>query len=351
MTQAEQRSATLAEPLDKLKGEARSLMQALAERALASVRDKVTGSVGRLIDYADGGGGSGLLSAVTGGGNSDGGSSVGGAVLGTAGKAVTGLMSRGGGSGGSGGGQGRNLKVTNIVEEIDVGVPVRLAYNQWTQFTEFPSFMKKVESVEQEADETTKWKVQILWSHRGWESTTKRQIPDDRIVWTSKGQRGHVDGTVSFHELGPNLTKVLVVLEYYPQGGFEHIGNLWRAQGRRTRLELKHFRRHVMTQAVLHGDEIEGWRGVIEDGEVVKDHETALEEEKRGRGSADEENDEGEYADEADEADEGEYADEADEADEEDDGDDEADYADEDDEAEYADEDDEEHAARAGGRS
>jgi hypothetical protein len=188
--------------------------------------------------------------------------------------------------------------VTNIEESIEVGVPLRLAYDQWTRFTEFPSFMKKVENVEQPADEKLNWKAQILWSHRGWESTIKRQVPDERIVWTSKGQKGHVDGAVSFHEVAPNLTKVLLVLEYYPQGGFEHIGNLWRAQGRRARLELKHYRRHVMTQAVLHPDDIEGWRGVIEDGEVVKDQETALkEEEQQTAGDRDAEDDEADYDD------------------------------------------------------
>ena len=84
---------------------------------------------------------------------------------------------------------------------------------------------------------------------------------------------------VTFHELTPNLTKIVVVLEYHPQGLFERTGNLWRAQGRRVRLELKHFQRHVMAHALLSPDDVEGWRGLIEEGEVVKDHETALEEE------------------------------------------------------------------------
>jgi hypothetical protein len=65
-------------------------------------------------------------------------------------------------------------------------------------------------------------------------------------------------------------------MDYHPQGLFERTGNIWRAQGRRARLELKFFRRQVMTEAILHPDEIEGWRGVIEDGEVVQDHEAAL---------------------------------------------------------------------------
>ena len=88
---------------------------------------------------------------------------------------------------------------------------------------------------------------------------------------------------MTFHEVTPILTRVLLVLEYHPQGLFERTGNIWRAQGRRARLEFKHFRRHVMSHAILHPDEIEGWRGEIRDSEVVKDHETALREEKERR--------------------------------------------------------------------
>ncbi|MFC4016835.1 cyclase, partial [Micromonospora sp. GCM10011542] len=107
--------------------------------------------------------------------------------------------------------------------------------------------------------------------------------PDRLIHWRSKGEKGSVDGTVSFHEITPDLTRILVVLEYHPQGLFEHTGNLWRAQGRRARLELKHFVRHVMTQTALDPDSVEGWRGEIRDSQVVKDHETALREEQEAR--------------------------------------------------------------------
>ncbi|WP_433062740.1 SRPBCC family protein [Dactylosporangium sp. CS-033363] len=181
---------------------------------------------------------------------------------------------------GGGGSKPKKLKLTNIEEQLDVGVPVRVAYNTWTQFADFPSFMKKVESVEQESDEKTNWKAQVFWSHRTWEATIVQQIPDYNVVWRSKGAKGHVDGSVTFHEIGPRLTRVMLAMEYHPQGLFERTGNLWRAQGRRARLEFKHYRRHVMTQSILDPDGVEGWRGEIHDGEVVKDHETAMREEQ-----------------------------------------------------------------------
>jgi uncharacterized membrane protein len=124
---------------------------------------------------------------------------------------ISGLFGRGGKSGGS-----KKLKLTNIVESTDVGVPVTLAYNQWTQYNDFPKFTKKVESVDKNRNEEqkTNWKAQVFWSHRTWEATIIEQVPDERIVWRSKGQKGHVDGAVTFHELAPNLTRIPLVLEY-----------------------------------------------------------------------------------------------------------------------------------------
>ncbi|MEU0077998.1 SRPBCC family protein [Micromonospora tulbaghiae] len=272
---------------DQIGGELRNLASAIGERVAEAVTERVTGATGRLSEYAKQGGGPGLVAAATGAQKLADGDSPLKAMFhaGLAGGKEKVMSAFGGGKGGKGGkGGGKKLKVTNIVETIEVGVPVRVAYNQWTTFGDFPSFMKKVEQADCDSDEKMTWKAQVLWSHRTWESTIVRQIPDRLIHWRSKGEKGSVDGTVSFHEVGPELTKILVVLEYHPQGFFEHTGNLWRAQGRRVRLELKHFVRHVMTETVLDPDSVEGWRGEIEDSQVVKDHETALREEQEARG-------------------------------------------------------------------
>nr|WP_236646890.1 SRPBCC family protein [Micromonospora acroterricola] len=266
----------------QLAGEVRNLAEAIGERAMTAVTDRITGATGRLSEYARQGGGPGLIAAATGAQKlAEGHSPVKAMVhAGMAGGKEK-VMSALGRVGGKGGGKGgKKQKVTNIVETIEVGVPVRAAYNQWTQFGDFPSFMKKVEQAENDSDEKMTWKAQVFWSHRTWESTIIRQVPDRLIHWRSKGEKGSVDGTVSFHEITPDLTRILVVLEYHPQGLFEHTGNLWRAQGRRARLELKHFVRHVMTEVALDPDQVEGWRGEIRDSQVVRDHETAVREER-----------------------------------------------------------------------
>ena len=273
-------------PMDRLKNEAGGLADAVTKRAVSSVQHKLTGTTGRLTNYVENGGGPGLMTALTGAKNVAEGKGPVRSLLGAGFSGVKEKVKGMFGGGGKGGGK-QKLKLTNIVESVDVGVPLRVAYDQWTTYQDFPTFTKKVEQAQpDDSDDGMKvnWKAQVFWSHREWEATIVDQRPDERIVWRSKGQKGHVDGAVTFHELGPNLTKIVVVMEYHPQGLFERTGNLWRAQGRRTRLELKHFQRHVMAHALLEPDQLEGWRGTIEDGEVVTDHETALQEEQDASG-------------------------------------------------------------------
>ncbi|MCW2902347.1 MAG: integral rane protein-like protein [Streptosporangiaceae bacterium] len=257
----------------RLSKEAQNFLNALMERALSKLGEKLGSSTERLVERLENPGAKAALSGAT--KLAEGKSPLRAALS----AGLTGIKEKFKKFFGKG---KKALKLTNIVETLDVGAPIRLTYNQWTQFEDFPSFMKKVEHAERKNDgENVSWKAQIWWSHRAWETNIVEQVPDTHIVWrTSNAQKGRVDGAVSFSELASNLTRICLVMEYHPQGLFEHTGNLWRAQGRRARLEFKHFRRHVMVHAILNPDEIEGWRGEIREGEVVKSHEDALEEER-----------------------------------------------------------------------
>ncbi|MGW7541927.1 SRPBCC family protein [Streptomyces sp. NPDC054770] len=232
-----------------------------------------------------------------------------------------------------GGGKGRKSgtsKVTTIIEHLDVGVPVRVAYDHWTQFEKFSSFTKGVRSVSQGDETSSDWKVKVGPSTRSWKATVQEQIPDERIVWTSDGAKGSTKGCVSFHELTPTLTRIVLVVEYYPSGFFEKTGNLWRAQGRRLRLDAKHFQRFV----TLSDEDADGWRGEIRDGEVVRTHEEALEEEEAEYEDEEPEEESGAEEEEAaeDEYPEAEYEDEYEDQDAEDE-DEEEEEGDEDEEA------------------
>jgi hypothetical protein len=296
-------------PADALKDAGQRLLGLLVQRAADAATERVTSLTDRLTDVSDNGG-QGLRAALGGrsqderdeddedgdraegdeDGDRDGG---GGGFLSGLKEKVKGVFGGGGddgdGPGGGRGSSGKRLKVTHIVEHLDIGLPLRTTYDLWTRFGDFPTFMKKVETVDTMSDEKTQWQAKIFISRRQWEATILEQVPDSHIVWRSKGAKGHVDGAVSFTPLEPNATRVLLVLEYWPKGLFEYTGNLWRAQGRRARLEFKHFRRHAMTTVLLHPEEVEGWRGEIHDGEVVKTHEEALEEEQRAGEEGEEE--------------------------------------------------------------
>ena len=274
--------------LDRLVEQLQDLGRAMADRGISAVTDRVDGlthkvtdkvgdkvsdAVSGLTDSVSGVGGKTLKNIVEGDSAPTAALKAGvESVKDSGAKGASSIMGKLSESvgGGSKNKDKKKMKFINFVEELDLPVPRSVAYEVWTQFEEFPNFMKKVESVEQKEDATVEWKAQIFWSHRSWTSEIIDQVPNERIVWRSKGEKGHVDGAVTFHELTPDLTRMLVNLEYYPQGFFERTGNLWRAQGRRARLELKYFRRYLTHEVLINQDDVEGWQGEIHEGEVAE---------------------------------------------------------------------------------
>ncbi|MEU3853442.1 SRPBCC family protein [Streptomyces sp. NPDC029554] len=267
------------EAADRLKAEVQEYFAAQATRMLTGVGRKLGETTGKLNDIAEGNSpGLGKL-ALSGGRKLAEGKSPLRAAVETGGSAlkdkVTGAFKNLGGGGKKGKGRSGN-KPTVIIEHIDVGVSLRTAYDQWTQYQDFSTFAKGVKSASRDDDTHSDWQAKIWWSNRSWKAKTTEQIPDDRISWTSEGAKGTTKGVVSFHRLADNLTRVLLVIEYYPSGFFEKTGNIWRAQGRRARLDLKNFARFI----TIKGEAEDGWRGEIRDGEVVTSHEDALAEEE-----------------------------------------------------------------------
>ncbi|WP_225802748.1 SRPBCC family protein [Streptomyces sp. NK15101] len=262
---------------DRLKEELHAYLRARAERTVTRFGERLGEGVAKLAEPGAGTGGAVESLAKGGQALREGRSPAQAAV--TAGVShlkdtvkdkVKGLFGKGRKSGG-----GKARSVT-IVEDIDVGVPVREAYDQWTQFQEFSTFAKGVVSVEKADDTTSNWKVKVAKSTRSWQANVTEQVPDERIMWTTEGAKGTVKGVVTFHPLTDDLTRVLLVLEYFPKGLFEKTGNIWRAQGRRARLDLKLYRKFIM----MRGEATDGWRGEIRDGEVVVGHDEAIEEER-----------------------------------------------------------------------
>ncbi|MFC8569318.1 SRPBCC family protein [Streptomyces sp. NPDC057245] len=285
------------EAADRLKAEVQDYLAAQATRLLTGVGTKLGETTGKLNDIAEGNSpGLGKLALDGGRKLAEGKGPVRAAFEVGAGKVkdnvVGAFKNLTGGKGRKKGGGGQ--KPTVIIEYVDVGVPLRTAYDQWTQYQDFSTFAKGVKSANRADDTSSDWQLKVFWSNRSWKATTTEQVPDDRISWTSEGAKGSTKGVVSFHRLADSLTRVVLVVEYYPKGLFEKTGNIWRAQGRRARLDLKNYVRHI----TLKGEADDGWRGEIRDGEVVRSHEDAVaEEEERQPGQEQHDEAEGEYDD------------------------------------------------------
>jgi uncharacterized membrane protein len=188
------------------------------------------------------------------------------------GEAVTGKKEPGG---------GKNVKELRhiIKESIDVGVPLKTAYNQWTQFEEMPAIMRGPQKVEQEADEEISWTAKIGPSRRDWTAKILEQNPDERIAWESADGTEN-RGTVTFHRLDRNLTRIQVEMEYIPRGFVEKVGNLFLAARRRVRKDLRLFKHYLE----VAGTETGGWRGEISTDEQGQTEVQPPEDEEQGEG-------------------------------------------------------------------
>ena len=114
--------------------------------------------------------------------------------------------------------------MTSVTKSIDVHVPIRAAYNQWTRFEEFPRFMEGVRKVKQLDNRRLRWLAEVAGNNQEWYGVITTQILDQRLAWASTtGARN--DGAVTFQPLGPDTTRVILQLDYEPEGVSEAAGD------------------------------------------------------------------------------------------------------------------------------
>jgi uncharacterized membrane protein len=151
--------------------------------------------------------------------------------------------------------------MAEVIETIDVRVPVRTAYNQWTQFEEFPRFMEGVEQVQQLDDTHLRWVAEVGGKREEWDAQITEQQPDQRIAWTAISGKGNA-GVVTFHPLDEDATRVTVQLDWQPEGAMENIGATLRMDDRQVRKDLERFKDLIEERGVESG----AWRGEVEGG-------------------------------------------------------------------------------------
>jgi uncharacterized membrane protein len=150
------------------------------------------------------------------------------------------------------------MSMSTIEKSIDVNVPATAAYNQWTQFENFPTFMEGVERVQQVDDKHLHWRVNVGGTVKEFETEITEQIPDKRIGWRTRGGIENA-GVVTFHYLNERGSRIMLQMEYQPEGLIEKAGDLLGVASRRVEGDLKRFKEFVER----HGTENGGWRGKI----------------------------------------------------------------------------------------
>lgn len=149
--------------------------------------------------------------------------------------------------------------MSHIIETIDVNVPVRAAYDQWTQFEEYPEFMDGIDAVYQIDDRTIEWHAAIAGMPTQWRAVITEQVPDQRIAWTTvEGAKNA--GVVTFHRLDDDHTRLALQLEVEPEGAVESIGDALGLVQRRAKGDLERFKAFIEAR----GEPTGAWRGTVE---------------------------------------------------------------------------------------
>jgi uncharacterized membrane protein len=193
-------------------------------------------------------------------------------------EAASGLVPWGGGDDGgnkggvAGVGKGRRMPVQ---QSVDVAVPIETAYNQWTQFEDWPTFMHRVTNVSQEDDCSVSFSTKIWTRKREFTAKIETQRPDERIKWRVSQGITHT-GVVTFHEIAPRLTRIELSLDVDPGSLIEKAARGMRHVKRAARADLHRFKAFIE----MAEQETGAWRGVIEEGELVEEHDPSYDEER-----------------------------------------------------------------------
>lgn len=150
--------------------------------------------------------------------------------------------------------------MAQVIEAIDIDVPVRVAYNQWTQFETFPKFLSFVEEIIQIDATHTHWTVKIAGVERVFDAVITEQHPDERVAWTSTGGEEDHGGVVTFHKLSDTTSRVTVQLDWASDGFLEKVGAVFGVDDHIIKSDLKNFKKFIEAA----DSETGAWRGNVD---------------------------------------------------------------------------------------
>ena len=151
--------------------------------------------------------------------------------------------------------------MATIEQSVEVAVPVRTAYNQWTQFETFPAFMEGVEEVRQLDDTHLHWVVEHNGRRHECDAEITEQRPDERVAWRTTDGKSH-SGVVTFHRLDDHHSKLMVQIDWAPEGMLEELGSALGSDDRRVKEDLRRFKEMIEARESETG----AWRGSVDGG-------------------------------------------------------------------------------------
>jgi uncharacterized membrane protein len=154
--------------------------------------------------------------------------------------------------------------MATVHESIEIEAPVRVAYDQWTQFETFPTFMEGVKEVSQVDNTHLHWVAEVGGKREEWDAEITEQVPDQRIAWRSVSGKGKA-GTVTFESLDNARTRVTVGIDHDTEGVIETVGSALGVDDRRVKADLERFREMIEARGAESG----GWRGEVHQGTVT----------------------------------------------------------------------------------
>jgi uncharacterized membrane protein len=149
--------------------------------------------------------------------------------------------------------------VASVQESVDVDVPIRVAYDQWTQFESFPQFMGGVERITQLDDTHTHWVTNIDGVKREFDAEITEQHPEERVAWTSTSGEAKHAGVVTFHRLDEAKTRVMIQIDWEPEGLVEKAGAALGFDDRQVKADAAKFKEFIESR----GTETGAWRGDV----------------------------------------------------------------------------------------
>ena len=149
--------------------------------------------------------------------------------------------------------------MSTVEQSIDIDVPVRVAYDHWTQFEAFPEFMDGIEEVRQIDDTHLHWRAKIGGHVAEWDAVITEQLPDERVAWKATDGKANA-GVVTFHRLGDESSRVMVQIEHESEGVMEKVGAALGADQREVKNSLERFKELVERRRGASG----AWRGEVE---------------------------------------------------------------------------------------